>query len=178
MQRRCLFFCLFFVCAFWGAAASAKAASRTFDLLEPAELDRVSRVTLAYYQCVTGKMDAVSGLESGSADRIFATHPPYIYMARQQCRISLLNVEKELYGLLLNPEFINNYTATLREDVVHFSLQHALRKMTEAKTEAARKEEWEKSVEKPREGSSDSAKPGRKGLGILAPLLKPEPEKR
>ena len=105
---------------------SAARPTRTFDELHNAELDALSRVTFAYYRCVSDKTAAVVDADASSPERIFATYPPYIFIMRQQCRIGLVQVEKELYRLRLNPEFITNHVNTLRDDVVHFALQEVL----------------------------------------------------
>lgn len=132
----------FFVCPEKSNAAESR---RTFDMLAPAELDRLSEATLGYYRCVGSKLERVEGADESSLERIQATYHPYIYIARQQCRISLLNVEKLLYSLQLNPEFVTNYVTTLREDVVYFVLQQALRR----RTAIAEEEAWNNAEEAP-----------------------------
>lgn len=138
MILRCLFLIWVGAAAFphtcWGAEGT-----RTFDRMTPDELDRISRVTQTYYMCVSDKLDSVRGADSSSPDRIIATYSPYIRILRQQCRISLLQVEKELYALGLNPEFITNYVTTLRDDVVSFALQRLLKKAANAEADSGTK---------------------------------------
>lgn len=109
------------------SAQPSRSVDRTFDRLSPRELDQLSGVTLAYYQCVSGKLETITGADNSSSARILETYPPHIRIIRQQCRISLLNVEKMLYSLDLNPEFITNYTTMLRDDVVYFALDQVVK---------------------------------------------------
>lgn len=145
--------------------------TRTFDLLTDAELDQLSKMTLNYYTCVTGRLENMDGPDRSKPERIFATAPPYIMIARQQCRISLINVEKLLYSYGLNPEFITNHVNTLRDDVVHFALQQTLRASREGKEEKQREDEWNKDTDS---GEKNDPKP-RRGLGILTSPPKSSP---
>ena len=112
------------------------AEARTFDQMNDAELKRISDVTLAYYLCISDRLDTVTDADKSTPERILATYPPYIRILRQQCRIKLLDVEKELYFLRLNPEFVTNYVVMLRDDVEHFALQQVLKKAAAAQAEA------------------------------------------
>ncbi|CAK7036167.1 MAG: hypothetical protein DELT_00574 [Desulfovibrio sp.] len=121
------------VLLFSGSALAADMPHRTFDKLTAPELDALSKVTHEYYMCVAEKLPAVTGADAKSPQRILATYPEQIRILRQQCRIRLLNVEKILYALDLNPEFITNYSNTLRDDVVYFGLQQMMKKAAEEK---------------------------------------------
>lgn len=109
----------------------AESGVRTFDRLAPQELDELSKVTFAYYQCVAEKLEGITVADASSAERAVESYPPHIRIVRQQCRIRLLNVEKQLYGFGLNAEFITNYVNTLRDDVVHYALDSVMKKHTE-----------------------------------------------
>ena len=145
-------------------------STHTFDEMTPAELDHISQVTLSYYLCVRDKLDSVAGADTSSPERILATYPPFIRILRQQCRISLLHVEKELYSLGLNPEFITNYVATLRDDVQYFALQHVLKEAEGEKAETAKRGEQGRKSNTETQKVRDALT----GFGIFTPRKPPE----
>lgn len=118
---------------FAGTASAAEYAHRTFDKLNTREKDALSEVTHAYYMSVSSKVATITGADKSTPARIMATYPERIKVIRQQSRIKLLNVEKLLYSMNLNPEFITNYVTTLRDDVVYFALDQVLRQTGEQK---------------------------------------------
>lgn len=113
---------------FSGTAFAAEHAYRTFDKLNVEEMDALSKVTHEYYISVSNKVSTITGADASTPSRVMATYPERIKIIRQQSRIRLLNVEKILYAMNLNPEFITNYVNTLRDDVVYFALDQVLRK--------------------------------------------------
>jgi hypothetical protein len=91
---------------FSGAASAAEHVHRTFDKLNVEEMDALSKVTHEYYRSVANKVATITGADATTPSRIMATYPERIKIIRQQSRIRLLNVEKILYAMNLNPEFI------------------------------------------------------------------------
>ncbi|MDL2210680.1 hypothetical protein LJC26_07755 [Desulfovibrio sp. OttesenSCG-928-O18] len=172
-MRKSCFFLSVLVCLLVipGAAFAAEGATRTFDTLAPAELDQLSKVTHAYYMCVADRLDGVTGADRSTPERIFATYPPHIRILRQQCRISLLNVEKQLYAFALNPEFVTNYVLMLREDVEYFALQQVLKKL-EAEKEEARAKAARDGENKPQTPAGTG-----RGIGILTAPSKSSADK-
>lgn len=161
MRVPCFFILLLMLVLSGPNARFAAGAAQTFDQMTPQDLDSVSQVTLAYYLCVSDKLDSVTGADKSSPERIFTTYPPFIHILRQQCRISLLNVEKELYALGLNPEFITNYVTTLRDDVQHFALQQVLKKAESERAEARNRQDDDAD---PRKSKGNAM-----GFGIFTP---------
>ena len=152
--------------ALFKAPAAWAASARTFDSMTDKELDELSASTLKDYTCVTSKLDTITDVDDRSVERIMNAYPPHIKMLRQQCRINLILIEKQLYSAGLNPEFIHNYSNVLREDVVYFALQE---KIKQKKAQLAK--ELEEREEKKRDARNQPPSPGQ-GLripGLTAP---------
>ncbi len=119
-------------------ALSADAAGgRAFSALTDKELDGLSTISRNYFLCVSKGLGNITTADDSTPERILATYPPYIKMQRQECRVNLVLIEKYLYGLDLNPEFIHNYSNALRDDVVYFALSEKLKQKRTAGDEAA-----------------------------------------
>ncbi len=150
------------------AAPAGAASSRTFDALTDKELDGLSTITRNYYTCVASRLNTVAGADDSTAERIMATYPPHIKILRQDCRVNLVLVEKYLYGLNLNPEFIHNYANTLRDDVVYYALKEKLRLKKAAADEAG-----EEAAEKKRRQEFDARRSPAPGNGTEKPVVIP-----
>ncbi len=157
MKKNILLF--LFVCLLCPPPAHS-AAPRTFEMLTDKELDGLSTVSRNYYICVSGGLKTVTDADDSTVERILATYPPFIKILRQDCRVNLVLVEKYLYGLGLNPEFIHNYANTLRDDVVHFTLKEKIRMKKAALESAAEQTEEQKRqmrFDTQRNGTRDNA---------------------
>ena len=163
-----LFTCLLVAVLVCPLPAAAAASSRTFDALTDKELDKLATISRNYYTCVSSRINTITGADDSSVQGIIDTYPEHIKILRQECRINLVLVEKYLYGLTLNPEFIHNYTNTLRDDVVYFALQQRLRQAQTNQEEAT-----DRAREQKRQMQLDALQGGAQGDGAQKPMIIP-----
>ena len=121
------FFCsTLFLCLLCGPA-HAYDGERTYDQLtetENAELERLSNICLDEV-----RKESIALLEVRlDVNTILRTFTDQIRVVRQKKRRLFLDVERYLYSLRLNTEFIDSYMRDLREDSVYYSLDALIRK--------------------------------------------------
>lgn len=107
--------------------AAAYDGERSYDTLteeENRELERLSALCLAEV-----RKEAVTLLEVRlDVQTILRTFTEQIRVIRQRKRHLFLDVERYLYSLRLNTEFIDLYIRTLREDAVYHALEALIQK--------------------------------------------------
>lgn len=107
--------------------APALAFDRTYDTLTPEENAELSRLE---ERCLKAVRDDALQLLTARFDvhTILRTFTDQIRIIRQRHRALFLDVERYLYSLRLNPEFIDSYMFNLREDSVMGGLDALLLK--------------------------------------------------
>ena len=115
----------------FGLALTAQAAKyqypRTVDMLTEEELIKLDELEKAYF---SGIRDEALTLVKIRFDlhTILRTFPEQVRVIRQRRRGELMTVERYLYSLKLNPEFIQSYVERLRDDVLHYALDQMIKK--------------------------------------------------
>lgn len=126
-MRRCLYVPLLLCALLLCSAASAYDGERTYDQLtaeENLELERLSQLCLDEV-----RKESLALLEVRlDVNTILRTFTDQIRVVRQKKRPLFLDVERYLYSLRLNSEFIGDYMRELREDSVYYALDALIRK--------------------------------------------------
>ena len=111
----------------FAATALAYDGERTYDTLTPeedAELERLSGLCFKRIE-----KEALTLLQIRfDVHTILHTFTDQIRVIRQRNRALFLDVERYLYSLRLNTEFIGNYMQNLREDTVMHALDVLIQK--------------------------------------------------
>lgn len=109
------------------AAALGYEGERTYDTLsqeENAELERLSDICFAEV-----RKEALTLLQARfDVNTILRTFTEQIRVIRYRKRQLFLDVERYLYSLRLNPEFVDSYMRSLREDAVYYALDALIQK--------------------------------------------------
>lgn len=116
---------LFFVLA--ASPALAYDGERTYDQLTEQENAELERLSVICFDEV--RRESLALLEVRlDVNTILRTFTDQIRVVRQKKRRLFLDVERYLYSLRLNTEFIDGYMRDLREDAVYYSLDALIRK--------------------------------------------------
>lgn len=114
-------------CLLFQTAVLAYDGERTYDTLtqeENSELERLSALCMDEV-----RQESLALLEVRlDVNTILRTFTEQIRVVRQKKRHLFLDVERYLYSLRLNTEFISNYMHDLREDTIYHSLDALIRK--------------------------------------------------
>ena len=122
----------FFICAllfafFSCGTTAAYDGERTFDQLTAAETAKLDRMSQTCFDEV--RKESLALLEVHlDVNTILRTFTDQIRVVRHKKRHLFLDVERYLYSLRLNTEFITGYMRDLREDSVYHSLDALIRK--------------------------------------------------
>ena len=102
-------------------------AERTYDTLTAEEERELQRLSDYYFEQV--KDESLSLVQVRfDVNTILRSFPEQIRIIRQRKRLQLLQVERYLYSLRLNPEFIGAYIDRLEKDSVYYALDMLIKK--------------------------------------------------
>ena len=126
-MRRCLFIFVALCALLLCGGAFAYDGERTYDQLTD---DENRQLELLSQRCLDEvRKESLSLLEVRlDVNTILRTFTDQIRVVRQKKRPLFLDVERYLYSLRLNTEFIGDYMRELREDSVYYALDALIRK--------------------------------------------------